>query len=157
MRDEDTDEEVLCCFCGAPEGECSHWLAVVDVTFNQCVAGYAYDRYHEFRDEIEEAFLTALESGERRPDRWRDPELAGLWADVVKEYSPSNLSFHLDDYCVTRLIGGLFLEGGADIYPGQISEGGGPGLSSGIWVYFAKEPNLVFEKAISLLKARLRG
>jgi hypothetical protein len=153
MNDENTGEEIRCCYCEATEGECEHLLAVVDITFDACVGGYAYDRYRCFRDLIEHSFEDALELRAHRPVKWYDSDLDALWAAVIASFSVEHPVVDLDSAYVNRLVGRLFVEAGGKRYVG--TESGGPGLSSSVAVYFTRNPKQVFEKSLALLRERL--
>jgi len=103
MRDENTRDEVRCPYCRSV-GECSHLLAVIDRTFNECMGGYASQRYDEFRNVIENAFAPLLARGQQTKPSWNDPEIAELWDYALESRPPNNEGISLESYVLDRLI-----------------------------------------------------
>lgn len=61
MLDSDSHEAIRCPYCGSLD-DCQHLLAVVDETFGECLGGYAFDRYFEFREMVEGTLRKLLRS-----------------------------------------------------------------------------------------------
>jgi len=157
MRDENTGEQIRCPFCGSVD-ECSHLLAVIDRTFNDCPGGYASDRYHEFRTVIENTFAELLTSGEQKKPSWTDPEITQLWHYALEEWSLGDEEVSVDPYALNRLIVELLSESGAVKYAGPIDDDWGvPGFASAITLLHAANTQSVFEAALSNLTVRLAG
>lgn len=154
MHNEDTGEEIQCVYCGSPD-DCAHLLAVIDKTFVECSGGWAYDRYGEFQRTIEKVFLASLLKGSDEQPVWEDPELVELWTGAVADYSADDEYVSLDGSVLNRLIIELFNEAGGDEYPGPIDDGGGPGFASAITLFYAQNPQDVFELALSKLSEQL--
>ena len=154
MRDEESGEEIRCGYCRSV-GDCPHLLAVIDRSFVECSGGYAFDRYAEFGEAIEKAFLALLSMDQRGRPNWQDSDLAELWTGAAEDYSPGDEDVPLDGDCLNRLIIDLFCEAGGEEYPGSIDDGGGPGFSSAISLFYAERPREVFESALSRLRNRI--
>ena len=154
LRDEDTGREILCPFCGSPD-DCDHLLALIDQTFSECDGGYAFERYHEFRTRIEAAFIRSLREGGHKQRSRRKDELSELWQYARTAYSPGYEDVELDQYVLTRLIIELLEAAGGVRYSGPIDSGGGPGYSSALALFHARNPQAVFEAAVANLNLRL--
>jgi hypothetical protein len=153
LRDSDKNEVIRCPYCGSEE-DCSHNLAVIDETFNECQGGYSYERFHEFHRVAEEYFLQQLCKGTPKVSGRRDKLIGELWTHAVDNYAPGDEEISLDRYVLTDLIINL-LEGAG----GQtrfFSEYGPPGFSSAMCMLYAKKPKIVFEAALAKLRARLK-
>jgi hypothetical protein len=175
MRDEDTGEEPRCDYCGA-KSDCKHLLAVIDRSFLECYGGYAFDRFDEFTEIITKAFMSVLRT-ESYEHRWKDDDLNDLWDYTVENYVPDeDLYFedeeeaeeyydnchnyewnvHLSGDNLYDLIIQLFEDAGGESHPGSLVNGEGPGMTSTVYQYYAEFPQKVFEKALSILKKRLK-
>jgi len=157
MIDENTDEEVKCPYC-KPTDECSHWLAIIDSTYNCCDDGYAYDRYYEFEEKIEKNLLLALKAQNPKSSYQKESVLQELWEHVLDNSEVDKDYVALDRYILTRVIKELLVEAGGYQHPGPIMDTGSmPGFSSVISVFFAKEPKTVFENALRILDERFQS
>jgi hypothetical protein len=152
MDDEFTEEKASCPYCGSDQG-CQHHLALFDLTFGECIGGYAFDRYEELEDVVRTAFLGLLESGRQEMYSWNDRDIAELWDIAVKEYA-NGMDFCiyrfpfiglLDDIMETRSIG---MACGTD-YP--------PGFASDMVSFYHREPQKAFELVLSDLKSLLQS
>jgi hypothetical protein len=160
MRDEDTGEAIQCPYCGSDgsEGDCEHVLAIIDRSFLECSGGYAIDRFKEFRQHIEKAFIDKLRIGAISSGRWKDDAIEELWEYAKDNYSEADGDWiEIDGDVLFRVIVELFEEAGGDEYPGLIDDGGGPGFSSAITLFHAQSPNVVFNRAVELLLGRLKS
>lgn len=156
MRDESSEDLVVCPCCGQQD-DCPHLLAVFDISFNECSGGFAYDRYQEFHEAIENSFGKLLKKNARDDIKWGDKDLTELWNYAAKGYFPKDGEVSLDPDVLTRLIINLLEASGGERYTGSVSEAGGPGFTSTICLFHAKNPQSVFESALSKLQARLRS
>ena len=147
MRNEDTGEPIQCPHCGSKD-DCPHLLAVIDSSFLECSGGYAYDRFNEFRAKIEESFLKYLQTGKASGRKWNNPELRELWTYADSQY-PETGEVDIDGDVLFRLIVDLLEEAGGEEYYGPIDDEGGPRFSSAITLFYSKNPQDVFERAIS--------
>ena len=154
MHDEDSGEEIRCFYCGSTE-DCPHLLAVIDRSFIECTGGWAYDRYDEFSSAIESSFLPLLSPGAGQSVEWGRPELAELWQSASEAYSEEDDFVSLDGYVLTRLIVELLEMAGGEQPSGSIDDGGGPGYASSISLFYARDPQQVFERALARLKRDL--
>lgn len=154
MLNENTGEEICCPYCGAVE-ECPHVLAVLDVTFSSCTAGYACRRFAEFARMLGNTFIGLLRKGAKEEHSWLDGDLDELWKYAREEYSPHDEDAFLDSRILARLIVNLFNDAGGEEYPGPVDDEGGPGCSSAITLFYAKHPMEVFNVAITALDALL--
>jgi hypothetical protein len=155
MRDEYTGDEIKCPYC-ASVGDCSHLLAMIDRTFNECAGGYACKRYGDFGNIIENAFGQLLRGGEQKKSPSNDPDITELWHHALESFSSGDAEVALDSNALDGLIEVLLIEAGAVKYPRPIDDGcGAPGFSSAITLLHAMNPKGVFESALSNLKTRL--
>lgn len=153
MRNEDTGDEIKCPRCGSDD-DCPHLLAVIDSSFLECSGGYAYSRFGEFSTAVEKAFLRILQSRSASKAKWKDRDIQELWASAKEGYEKSG-EVWLDCDVLFRIIITLLEEAGGEQYYGPIDEEGGPGYSSAITLFHAKNPKKVFDGALSDLKAML--
>lgn len=157
MQDENTGEEIRCPHCASTE-ECSHLLALIDRTFNECSAGYASERYFEFHSLVENAFRDLLQSGAPAECSWRDPKLGELWDYAREAHCDDDEDVLLDPHIMTRLIVRLLADAGGEKVSRPITDGfEAPGLSSAFALFYAKEPARVFDAALLQLKLLLTG
>ena len=154
MLNENTGEEIRCPYCRAA-GECPHLLAVLDMTFNSCTAGYACRRFPDFERMARNTFMELLPNGATEEHSWIDGELAELWKYAQEAYSPSDQDAFLDSGIITRLIVNLFNGAGGEEYTNLIDGEGGPGCSSAITLFYAEHPVEVFNAAITAFDALL--
>jgi len=80
-----------------------------------------------------------------------------LWECASKDYSSGDVYVYLDGFVLTRLIIDLLDEAGGERYPSLIENDCGPGRSSALILYHAKNPAKVLDKALAKLKARLKA
>jgi hypothetical protein len=156
MCDENTGKEIRCPYCASSE-DCTHFLALIDRTFNECSGGYACERYHEFQTLIEAAFLRLFRRGDHKGCSWSSETLRQLWEYASASHSQNDDEVSLDQYALTRLIIELFEAAGAVEYPGSIESSGAPGYCSAWTLFHAKNPRTVFEAALSKLKVLLKS
>jgi hypothetical protein len=147
MKNEDTGEAIQCPHCGS-EDDCSHLLAVIDRSFLWCSGGYAFSRFNEFHSAIEEAFLKRLQAGDVASPKWKDGRLQELWEYGTEEYGKTN-EVWIDGDMLFRLIIDLLEDAGGEEYMGPIDDEGGPGYSSAITLFYAANPQSVFERSVS--------
>jgi hypothetical protein len=152
MYVEDTDEEPKCLICGSME-ECGHLVAVIDRSFLECRCGEFSDREHSFRSEIEEVFLDALKSKKSR--KWSHEDIEQMWCQACEDYATEGEDFMLDGYAFYRFIVELLEDAGAIDHPGQVVDGGGPGMTSSVSLLYADRPNVVVDEALKNLKSML--
>jgi hypothetical protein len=152
MEDEDTGEKVACPYCEQTE-DCSHLLITIDKTFGEWCGGYAYDRQKELSDAIDSAFrervMTAI-----KLIRWNDISLNDLWGDAFQDFYPENMDLLLEPRPLFELMGDLFDDVGAIELNGVFE--GGPGASSSLSSFYAKNPEVAFNKALKDLQKRLK-
>jgi hypothetical protein len=162
MLDEDSGEIIRCPYCES-DGDCEHLLAVIDHSFLECSGGYAFDRLDDLHEMIERAFLKYLRQSDvgKQPQQlnvtWSNEFLEELWAYAEEKYPSEDDkdSVEIDGDVFFRLITDLLQEAGGDEYFGSIDDDGGPGFSSEITLFHAREPAAVFDNAMALLSQRL--
>jgi hypothetical protein len=154
VRDENTGDEIICPFCNSSD-DCRHLLALIDQTFSECSGGYLCDRYHEFRELINTAFVRLLRKGGSKQRRRRADDLYELLRFARAAYSPGDEDVALDEYVLTRLIIELLAAAGGVRYPGPIESDGAPGYCSAWALFHAKNPQAISEAALADLKLRL--
>lgn len=162
MRDESSGNLIQCPYCGS--ADCSHLLAIVDVTFDEWwEAGYAGEdeRYYQFHRVIEDTFRQWLRSGVREcPTTY--PKLAELWKYALLDYSPGpkvplkgeDEEISLDYGLLYTLIIELFKNAGAAAQHG-VDDWGAPGTSSAMTSLHAENPQAVFDAALLQLRQLL--
>jgi hypothetical protein len=154
MHDEDSGIKIACTFCGRGIDEpCSHLLAVFD-SIDGIVAGYARQRYHVLSDEVLAAFSCLLEAGGSSP-KGRDGDIGRLWEQAAEYYQHGDGEVDIDGFIFDETVCDLFVEAGADLFPGADDEES-PGRSSAYTVFYAKDPAKTFSRALRELKKRLR-
>jgi hypothetical protein len=150
-REENTGK-TICPYCASSD-ECDHCLAMIDRTFNECDAGYASERYNQFQTLIDAAFVGSFQLGDRKECPWSDEIFCELWQDARKAYSPNDEEVSLEPDARTSLIIEL-LEAAGGVRC-EDSDAGPPGFSSALTVFYAKNPQSVFETALANLRRRL--
>jgi hypothetical protein len=157
VRDSDTGEVVRCPYCGSGTGQsaCSHCLALIDLNFHECRAGYSYKRFHEFSRAIEKYFLQQLRKSTRNISGRRDKLIGELWNHAVEAYSPGDEEISIEPYALTHLIIDLF-EASDGMRFSFVDDPGVPGFASVMYDFYAKKPRTVFEAALAELRARLK-
>ena len=156
MRNQDTGRNIQCPYCASSD-DCTHRLALIDQTFNECSGGYAYERYHEFQLVIDAAFLRLFRQGDFKQRPWRSETLRLLWEYACEAHSLNGEDVSVDQYVVTRLITELFEAAGAIKYTGCVKCSGAPGYCSAWTLFHAKSPPTVFEAALANLKVLLKS
>jgi hypothetical protein len=156
MRDQDTGKKIRCPYC-ASSGNCAHYLALIDQTFNEISEGYAYEKYHEFQTLIEAAFKRSFDQGRHKGCPWNSETLRELWEYAYATCSQKGDDWSVDQYALTRLIIELLEGAGAVRYPGSIESDGAPGFCSAWALFHAKSPQTAFEAALAKLKVLLEG
>ncbi len=157
MRNEETGNTIKCPNCGS-KGDCKHLLAVIDQTFLECHGGYAFDRFNEFSQKIEKSFLTRLHATSEKLVRWDDDTINEIWSYAKKTYTKENEDWvDITGSDLFLLIDDLLFEAGGYEYPGSIGDEGGPGSSSSITLFYADNPESVFNNAIKSLSLRLKS
>ena len=162
MRDESSGNLIQCPYCGL--ADCSHLLAMIDVSFNDWwEAGYAGEdeRYYEFHRVIEDAFRQLLRKGVRECPMTH-PKLAELWKYALLDYSPGpkvplkgeDEEISLYPSLLNTLIIELFENAGAAAQDG-IDDHGAPGFSSAMTILHAENPQAVFDAALLQLRQLL--
>jgi hypothetical protein len=151
VYDEDSGEEILCPYCGEAE-DCPHRLAMIDRTFCDCTSGYCANRYSEFSDLVEAVCLDRLKSGTARNYSWDDSYLDELWRCAFDQYKADE-SVWIDGDVPTRIVIEVLDVASGGGYSGV--EDGGPGCSSALTLYFAENPAMEMEAALSELKNQL--
>jgi len=124
---------------------------VIDRSCLECSGGYAYSRFNEFHSAIEEAFLKRLQPGNVASSKWEDDRLQELWEYATEEYGKTN-EVWIDGDVLFRLIIDLLENAGGEEYMGPIDDEGGPGFSSAITLFYATNPQSVFDHSVSDLK-----
>lgn len=155
MWDENTNDAIVCPYCGAAES-CEHLLAVLDRTFGECLGGFAYERFGEFTDQVETAFAKALGADDVEDVDWDTDDLRELWEIARESHDAKNGDFALESTVLIRVVADLFLDAGGDEYANPESDGELPGMSSAPGVFHAKDPKTVFAKAREGLAVFLR-
>lgn len=155
MWNEDTGEEVKCIICGKGY-ECEHLLALFDQTFGDCKQGYACDHLNEFEGVITSQFIKALSEGKGNDHDWGDDGINEIWSDSILNCDLENSDLDFERGLLFRLIIEMFEQCGGNEYPGLIDDGGGPGNSSSVKLFFADNPKEVLEGAHGALKSKLR-
>jgi hypothetical protein len=155
MSDEDSEDEgeIRCPICGSPDA-CEHQLFFYDVTFGETMAGVV-DK-DELERMIATAFVTAIKEG-TTPD-WYDPEISELFERIDEAYTAEVLTAEepwLPDWLPIRVLIELLEDaGGREGGGGHIRPSGGR-CDSAVRALYAKKPEVVYEKAKSMLAARL--
>ena len=155
MRDEDSEDdgEIRCPICGSPDA-CKHQLFFYDVTFGETMAGVV-DK-DELDRMIATAFVTAIKEG-TTPD-WHDPEISELFERIDEAYTAEVLTAEepwLPDWLPIRVLIDLLEDaGGIDIGCSLLMPSGGR-CDSAVRAVYAKKPAVVYEKAKTMLAARL--
>ena len=143
---------IRCPYCGSGQADCSHSLALIDRSSNECENGYAHERFHEFRRAIEEYFLQQLREGTRNVSGRRDKLIGELWNHAVEKHSPGDKEMSFDGDVLADLIINLFEKSGG--WPRFFTDAGP--FSSAMCMCYAKKPKTVFEAALAELRARLK-
>ncbi len=155
MSDEDSEDdgEIRCPICGSPDA-CKHQLFFYDVTFGETMAGIV-DK-EELERMIATAFVTAIKEGST-PD-WYDPEISELFERIDEAYTAEVLTAEepwLPDWLPIRVLIDLLEDaGGIDIVCSSPMPSGGR-CDSVVRAVYAKKPEVVYEKAKTMLAARL--
>src|SRR5262249_328978 len=105
-------KKIRCPYCASSD-DCTHCLALIDRTFNECSGGYAYERYHEFQTLIEAAVVRLFRRGDHKGCPWGSETLRELWKYACKAHSLKSDDVSVDQYVLTRLIIELFEVPGA--------------------------------------------
>lgn len=153
MYVEETDEEPKCVICGS-EDECKHLVANIDHTFLECYCGAFYEQEHDFRNEIESTFLVLLKSGKSR--KWKHDDITQMWDEACKDFNTEGEDFMLDGYAFYRFAVELLEGAGAIDHPGQVIDGGGPGMTSSVSLLYSKRPKAVVKLAFKSLRILLK-
>jgi hypothetical protein len=149
----DDDGEIRCPVCRSTDS-CDHQLFLFDVTFGETMAGVVD------KDEIERmiatAFVTAIKEGST-PD-WYDPEISELFERIDDVYAAEVLTAEepwLPDLLPIRVLIELLEEAGGREGGGGLSMESGGRCESAVRAVYAKKPSAVYEKAKTMLAARL--
>jgi hypothetical protein len=155
MSDDDSEDDgdIRCPICGSPDA-CKHQLFFYDVTFSETMAGIVDKDALERM--IATAFVTAIKEG-TTPD-WHDPEISDRFERVDETYTAEVLTAEepwLPDLLPIRVLIDLLEDaGGIDIGCSAIMSSGGR-CDSAVRAVYAKKPEVVYEKAKTMLAARL--
>ena len=152
--DEETGEEPSCMFCDGTE-ECSHLLADIDHTFNDCAGGTLYVHIGDLREILLMRVRSLLECKIKSKPRGDliDKEIYRLIKEAVEGFDPEYPEeVSVDEYEFLELLVELFIAAGADEHPGHMVEEGGPGQSSRLTLLYAENP----DEVIKAVKERLR-
>jgi hypothetical protein len=147
---EDTGERPKCPICGSEES-CKHRVAVLDLSFLECVDGVLFDRTYEFLDILRDSFAAKIESG--ADIKYTSDEVNSLWEYAKSQFDPVEKEIEIDSDIFYRLLGKTLEEAGADSI-GAVTESG-PGMSSSLRVFYADEPELVIQESKALLSRML--
>jgi hypothetical protein len=151
--DSEDDGDIRCPICGSPDA-CKHQLFFYDVTFSETMAGIVDKDALERM--IATAFVTAIKEG-TTPD-WHDPEISDRFERVDETYTAEVLTAEepwLPDLLPIRVLIDLLEDaGGIDIGCSAIMSSGGR-CDSAVRAVYAKKPEVVYEKAKTMLAARL--
>jgi len=152
MWDEDAGQPVTCPFCGQDD-VCSHMLAVVDKSIVECRHGRFSNYFGKFLTLLEDAFAEAMEAGD--PVDWGDELIREMWSDSVDDYDNDPNGIAINGFLAMRLLVSLFQESDGVEYSGNTYDGGGPGLSSALSVFYAEDPEAVCNQVMAALADRL--
>ena len=151
MSDEDGD--IRCPICRSTDS-CDHQLFLYDVTFSETMAGVVD------KDELERmiamAFVTAIKEGST-PD-WYDPETSELFERIDEAYAAEVVTAEepwLPDLLPIRVLIELLEDAGGREGGGGLSMESGGRCESAVRAVYAKKPAEVYEKAKTMLAARL--
>ena len=151
MREEDGD--IRCPICGSQDA-CKHLLFFFDETFGETMAGVV-DK-DELDRMIATAFVTAIKEG-TKPD-WYDPEISELFERIDEAYAAEVVTAEepwLPDWLPIRVFIDLLEDaGGIDIGCNLLMPSGGR-CDSAVRAVYAQKPEVVYEKAKTMLAARL--
>ena len=151
---EDTGEDVLCPICATSEyWECGHLVAGFDKTFCECFGGEIFDRQHEFKVLVEEAFLPHLRAG-------TSPALSAsglkeLWQTAELQSFEDEPCVALDGYVFQQVLIETLRASGAIKPEGSLIDPGGPGMTSAVSLLFSEDPQDCLETAMASLRVHL--
>jgi hypothetical protein len=152
MYNEDTGEEITCPHCGSDE-KCAHLLILLDLTFGECMGGYAFNRYDEFEKIVQEAFVDLLEGGAAESISWSNPEIAELWSHAMEQYNPGDGEVWLYSVPLNSLISEV-LSARHDAVHGVSDDASG---GSVLVVFYVLEPQKALEAALSDLRRLMQS
>jgi hypothetical protein len=152
MFNEDTEEDILCPVCDAPEyWECGHLVADIDRTFAECKGGVLFNQMGMFSNVIKEAFLRLLKADDEPV--FKSVNLEELWHSTQQNFEPKDDDVILDTDIFLRFLIEILEEAGANDLAGSIIESGGPGMTSAVSLLFDDEPKVVVRNAHKALVA----
>ena len=159
MHNENTEKSVLCPHC-SKEDDCPHLLAVIDLTFSECLGGYACSHgLGELEGLIEEAFQKHIKAGTTPLKVIGDENLHQMWV-YAGEYLEATHGDEDDDYlpeieidndALLRLAVELLFDAGGEERSEIVDDEGIPGQASSMTIIYAREPKMVIDKAIENL------
>ena len=154
MHDEETGDEIQCPYCEST-GDCKHLVAFLDRSFGEVLGGAFFHRSDEFSSDIERAFLNALQAGTASLLETADENLAGLWEIASADYKAGDTFLSTDPDLLTSLRIDLLQE--ADTIDIRGVQEGGPGQSSALIAFYAKNPTAIINGVFKELRARLQS
>jgi len=152
MWDEDAGQAVTCPFCGQDD-VCDHLLAVVDKSIVECRHGRFTNYFANFLTLLEDAFAEAMEAGDLGD--WGDELIREMWRDSVDDCDNDPDGIAINGFLAMRLLVSLLQESDGVEYSGNTYDGGGPGLSSALSVFYAEDPEAVCNQVMATLVDRL--
>lgn len=157
LIDEGTNEPPECPFCGVSADEgCEHALALLDMTFGECRGGYCDDHLSEIGAYIRAAFASVSPTVEQANLQWSDALIQELWEGLdQKESRESADNIYLDSHEYMRFVAELLEEAGGKRHPGSLLEDDGPGVTSAMELFYAKDPRAVTQAALEAVQSRL--
>jgi L-alanine-DL-glutamate epimerase-like enolase superfamily enzyme len=155
IEDEDAGDEddrpITCPVCGVlVDDGCDHALAVIDVTFGYCRAGYAYEHWHTFVGVIADAFKGFLRDGAH--PNWDHFELHDAWDEMVRAGESTPDEVHLTSSAVVRLIADALCQAGGEEIHGSLFDQSGAYCESSLRLFYAADPAETCERAEAILK-----
>ncbi|MBT4966313.1 MAG: hypothetical protein HOM79_08835 [Alphaproteobacteria bacterium] len=151
---EETGETPTCPICGADE-ECGHHLADIDRTFLECLGGVFREKEQEFKDVIEEKFISKIGSGD--PSIWSSGDIQELWTGSKDSYDEGENFIDLDGYIFYRIIVDFLLKNGAVEPEGSVVDQSGPGMTSTVSLLYADNPVEICDKSLDDLTKSLES
>jgi hypothetical protein len=128
-------------------------LAVVDKSIVECRHGRFANYFGKFLTLLEDAFAEAMEAGE--PVDWGDELIREMWSDSVDDCDNDPDGIAINGFLAMRLLVSLLQESDGVEYSGNTYDGGGPGLSSALSVFYAEDPEAVCNQVMAALADRL--
>ena len=146
MRDPMTGEAIRCRYCNSAE-DCPHLLALINWDWPRSPSGRCADRFGEFRELVETAFLPRLQSGTGGKWVWSVRESNELWDYARLSFSDGDKIVRLDGVIVAQLVIDMFDGSGGEKYSRSVENAPGPGLATVWTLYYAKNPAAVLDAA----------